>query len=59
MTNLHLHRGGGTPPDGEPRRDPRLGAFLRDLVGDIPMGDVNWDSLAGRVGAAIRSRQTT
>jgi len=57
MTNLHLHRG-GSPADGEPRRDPRLAAFLRGLVGDIPMGDVDWDSLAGRVSAAIRSRQT-
>lgn len=57
MTNLRLSRGGSTPPE-EPRRDPRLGAFLRDLVGDLPAGDVNWDALAGRVSAAIRARQT-
>ena len=57
MTDLHLYRGGRTPPD-EPRRDPRLATLLRDLMGPIPMGEVNWDALAGRVGAAIRARQT-
>ena len=57
MTDLRLYRGGPTPPD-EPRRDPRLGTLLRDLMGPIPMGDVDWDALAGRVGAAIRARQT-
>ena len=57
MTDLHLHRGASTPPD-EPRRDPRLGGLLRDLMGPIPMGEVNWDALAGRVSAAIRARQT-
>jgi len=54
---LHLHRGGGTSPD-EPRRDRRFGALLRELVGEVPMNQVNWDSLASRVGAAIRARQT-
>jgi hypothetical protein len=57
MTDLHLHRGGRRLPD-EPRLDPRLSALLRDLMGPIPMGDVHWDALAGRVGAAIRARQT-
>ena len=57
MTDLHLHRGGRTPHD-EPRRDPRFSALLRDLMGPIPMRDVSWDALAGRVGAAIRARQT-
>jgi hypothetical protein len=57
MTDLHLHGGGRTSPD-EPRRDPRLSALLRDLMGPIPMGDVDWDALAGRVGAVIRARQT-
>jgi hypothetical protein len=57
MTDLHLHRG-GRPPHDEPRRDPRLGALLRDLMGPIPMGEVNWDALSGRVSAAIRARQT-
>lgn len=54
--SLHLMRGGRTPTD-EPRRDPRLGSRLRELVGDIPMNDVKWDSLASRIGAAIRARQ--
>ena len=57
MTDLHLHRGGRTPAD-EPRRDPRLSSVLRDLLGPVPMSDVNWDALAGRVGALIRARQT-
>jgi len=57
MTDLHLHRGGRTPTD-EPRRDPRLSALLRGLMGPIPMNDVNWDALASRVGAAIRARHT-
>lgn len=57
MTDLHRYRGGRTPTD-EPRRDPRLSALLRSLMGPIPMGEVNWDALAGRVGAAIRARQT-
>jgi hypothetical protein len=55
--NLHLHRGGRSSQE-EPRRDPRLSALLRELVGDIPMNQVSWDSLGGRVGAAIRARQT-
>ena len=57
MTDLNLRHGGRTPHD-EPRRDARFGALLRDLMGPIPMGEVNWDALAGRVGAAIRARQT-
>lgn len=57
MTDLHLFRGRRTPHD-EPRRDPRLSALLRDLMGPIPMGDVNWDALGSRIGAAIRARQT-
>lgn len=57
MTDLHSFRGARVPPD-EPRRDPRLAALLRTLMGEIPMREVNWDALAGRVGAAIRARQT-
>ena len=57
MTDLHL-RHSGRPPHDEPRRDARFSTLLRDLMGPIPMGEVNWDALAGRVGAAIRARQT-
>jgi hypothetical protein len=41
----------------EPARDERLGALLRDVVGDTPVGDVDWTALADRVGAAVRSQQ--
>jgi hypothetical protein len=50
MTDLHLHRGAPVPPD-EPRRDPRLGGLLRDLMGPIPMGEVNW--AAGLLSATL------
>jgi hypothetical protein len=40
---------------GEPERDERLGALLRDVVGDAPAGDVDWSALANRVGAAVRA----
>ena len=43
--------------DGEPARDPRLGALLRDSVGEAPMGDVDWSALAERVSVAVRSQQ--
>jgi hypothetical protein len=45
-------------PDGdaEPARDERLGALLRDRVGEPPMADVDWSALAERVSAAIRSQ---
>jgi hypothetical protein len=42
---------------GEPARDARLGALLRDSVGETPMADVDWSALAERVGAAVRSQQ--
>lgn len=42
--------------DGEPSRDPRLGALLRDSVGEAPMADVDWSALAERVSAAVRSQ---
>ena len=46
-------------PDGgaEPARDERLGALLRDAVGEAPMADVDWSELAKRVSAAVRSHQ--
>jgi hypothetical protein len=40
----------------EPARDERLGALLRDTVGEPPMGDVDWSALAARVSAAVRSQ---
>lgn len=44
-------------PDGggEPARDARLGALLRTVCGEVPMGEVDWSALAGRVGAAVRA----
>jgi hypothetical protein len=45
------------PNGGEPARDERLGALLRDVVGEPPMADVDWSALAGRVSAAVRSQQ--
>ena len=56
MTDIHSYRDGSLLP-GEPKRDARLGALLRDLLGDVPMGEVNWDALSGRIGAAIRASQ--
>ena len=46
-------------PDGdaEPARDERLGALLRDRVGELPMADVDWSALAQRVSAAVRAQQ--
>jgi hypothetical protein len=43
--------------DGEPARDARLGALLRDAVGDPPMADVDWARLAERIATAIRAHQ--
>ena len=56
MTDIHSARNDSSP-FSEPRRDARLGVLLRNLLGDIPLGEVTWDALAGRVGAAIRTRQ--
>ena len=39
----------------EPVRDERLGALLRETVGEPPIGDVDWSALANRVGSAVRS----
>jgi hypothetical protein len=46
-----------TPDGAEPARDERLGALLRDVVGEPPMADVDWSALAQRVSAAVRSPQ--
>jgi len=43
---------------GEPVRDARLGALLRDVVGEAPMTSVDWTALADRIGTAARLQQT-
>ena len=47
------------PAGPEPVRDERLGALLRDTVGEPPMADVDWTALAGRIGAAVRMPRAT
>lgn len=42
------------PAGGEPVRDERLGALLRETLGEPPMADVDWTALADRIGAAVR-----
>jgi hypothetical protein len=42
---------------GEPPRDERLAALLREAVGETPMATVDWATLADRVGAALRGQQ--
>jgi hypothetical protein len=44
-------------PEGEPARDARLGALLREAVGDVPMADVRWPQLAQRIAAAVHAHQ--
>jgi hypothetical protein len=46
-----------SPDEGEPSRDPRLGALLRAAVGDPPVADVDWDALAERVSMAVRAQR--
>jgi hypothetical protein len=43
----------------EPARDERLGALLRDAVGDPQLSETEWHTLAERVGAAVRAQQPT
>jgi hypothetical protein len=45
------------PDDGEPARDERLGALLRQVVGDPPMAEVSWSQLAQRIAADVRAHQ--
>lgn len=47
------------PAGGEPPRDERLGALLREAVGVPPMADVDWTALADRIGAAVRMPRAT
>lgn len=56
MTDFHSARSNFAASD-EPRRDARLGAVLRGLLGEIPMHEVNWETLAARVNAAVHARQ--
>jgi hypothetical protein len=46
-------------PDGhgEPARDARLGALLRDVVGDASMTEERWAHLAQRITEAVRAQQ--
>jgi hypothetical protein len=37
---------------GEPARDVKLGALLRDTVGEAPVASVDWTALALRIGDA-------
>lgn len=46
----------GSMPAGEPARDARLGALLRDVTGDAPVAEVDWDALAERIRAAVRDQ---
>ena len=41
---------------GEPARDERLGALLRDAAGEPVMSDTDWRALADRIGAAVRAQ---
>lgn len=45
------------PDDQEPARDERLGALIRASVGSSPGSAVDWNALAGRIGAAVRERR--
>ncbi len=51
----HLHP---RAADGrEPARDPLLGALLRAIMGDVPVGAVDWPGLAVRISAGIRAQR--
>lgn len=41
----------------EPARDARLGALLRETVGDVPIAEVSWPQLAQRISAAVHAHQ--
>lgn len=36
----------------DPERDPVLGAALRDLMGDVPEREVDWDAMRARIAAS-------
>lgn len=43
----------------EPSHDERLGALMRDIVGDTPHGAVRWGALADRIGASVAAQMAT
>jgi hypothetical protein len=40
----------------EPPHDERLGALMRDIVGETPFGAVRWSTLAERIGERVRGQ---
>ena len=40
----------------EPPHDERLGALMRDVVGDTPYGAVRWSALAERIGERVAAQ---
>jgi hypothetical protein len=57
MTRVFTFPSSSPDGDAEPARDERLGALLRERVGEPPMADVDWSALAERVSAAVRAQQ--
>jgi len=57
MTNTRTLGTGAFGP--EPAHDPKLGALLRDVVGDPPADSVNWAQLAARIGDRVRQQAAT
>jgi hypothetical protein len=47
----------GPDDAGEPARDERLGALLRQVVGEPPMAEVRWPQLAQRIADAVQAHQ--
>jgi hypothetical protein len=46
-----------TPDD--PPRDETLAELLRQAMGDVPVGSVDWDALASRISRSIPARSLT
>ncbi len=43
----------------EPQHDEKLGALMRDVVGDTPYAAVRWSALAGRIGERVAAQMAT
>ena len=43
----------------EPAHDEKLGAMMRDIVGDTPHHAVRWSALAERIGERVREQMAT